>query len=109
MVTVGEVAAASALTIRRNGMSGRIMWLTLRLFDHAGTIREGLRSISVPHEITDVPGAPVLSSAVSRSCLTTRATIAASGRAGSTPCSSPSRRGRGSGWWGAWVRASRRS
>ena len=60
IVTVGEVAAASALTIRLNGMSGWIMWVTIRLFEHAGTIREGLRSISVPHEITDAPGAPAL-------------------------------------------------
>ena len=59
-VSVGEVAAASALTIRLNGMSGWIMWVTIRLFEHAGVIREGLRSISVPHEITDAPGAPAL-------------------------------------------------
>ncbi|GGD45202.1 ABC transporter ATP-binding protein [Sinisalibacter lacisalsi] len=59
-VSVGEVAAASALTIRLNGMSGWIMWVTIRLFEHAGVIREGLRSLSVPHEITDAPGAPAL-------------------------------------------------
>jgi ATP-binding cassette, subfamily B, multidrug efflux pump len=59
-ITVGEVAAASALTIRLNGMSGWIMWVTIRLFEHAGVIREGLRSISVPHEIEDAPGAPAL-------------------------------------------------
>jgi len=60
IVSVGEVAAASALTIRLNGMSGWIMWVTIRLFEHAGVIREGLRSISVAHEITDAPGAPAL-------------------------------------------------
>jgi ATP-binding cassette, subfamily B, multidrug efflux pump len=38
-ITVGEVAAASALTIRLNGMSGWIMWVTIRLFEHAGVIR----------------------------------------------------------------------
>ena len=59
-VTVGEVAAASALTIRLNGMSGWIMWVTIRLFEHAGTIREGLQSIAVPHDVTDAPGAPRL-------------------------------------------------
>jgi ATP-binding cassette, subfamily B, multidrug efflux pump len=59
-ISVGEVAAASALTIRLNGMSGWIMWVTIRLFEHAGVIREGLKSISVPHEITDAPGAPAL-------------------------------------------------
>ena len=42
-VSVGQVAAVSALTIRLNGMSGWIMWVTIRLFEHAGVIREGLR------------------------------------------------------------------
>jgi len=60
VVTVGEVAAASALTIRLNGMSGWIMWVTVRLFEHAGVIREGLRSISVEHEVVDAPNAPAL-------------------------------------------------
>ncbi len=59
-VSVGEVAAASALTIRLNGMSGWIMWVTVRLFEHAGVIREGLRSIAVPQAVTDKPGAPAL-------------------------------------------------
>ncbi|WP_300516388.1 ABC transporter ATP-binding protein [Aliiroseovarius sp.] len=57
LVSIGEVAAASALVLRLNGMSGWIMWVTIRLFEHAGVIREGLRSIAVPHELTDVDGA----------------------------------------------------
>ena len=56
-VSVGEVAAASALVIRLNGMSGWIMWVTIRLFEHAGTIREGLESVAVPHAVTDAPRA----------------------------------------------------
>lgn len=59
-VSLGEVAAASALVIRLNGMSGWIMWVTVRLFEHAGVIREGLRSVSVEPELKDVPGAPAL-------------------------------------------------
>ncbi|SFR13002.1 ABC transporter ATP-binding protein [Poseidonocella sedimentorum] len=59
-VSVGEVAAVSALTLRLNGMSGWIMWVTVRLFEHAGTIREGLRSIATPLSVTDRPGAPAL-------------------------------------------------
>ncbi len=59
-VSVGEVAAASALTIRLNGMTGWIMWVTIRLFEHAGVIREGLQSLSVPHAVTDKPNAPEL-------------------------------------------------
>lgn len=56
-VTVGEVAAASALCIRLNGMSGWIMWVTIRLFEHFGVIREGLRSIAVEQTVTDAPNA----------------------------------------------------
>lgn len=57
IVSVGEVAATSALIIRLNGMTGWIMWVTIRLFEHAGTIREGLQSISVPHSVVDAEGA----------------------------------------------------
>ena len=60
VVSVGEVAAAAALTIRLNGMTGWIMWVTVRLFEHAGVMREGLQSISVPHSVNDKPGAPAL-------------------------------------------------
>lgn len=57
VVTVGEVAATSALTIRLNGMSGWILWVTIRLFENMGVIREGLKSISAPHEVCDADGA----------------------------------------------------
>lgn len=57
LISVGEVTAASALVIRLNGMSGWIMWVTIRLFEHAGVIREGLRSIAVPQIVVDKPGA----------------------------------------------------
>ncbi len=60
VVSVGEVAAASALTIRLNGMTGWIMWVTIQLFERAGTMREGLQSISVPHSVVDVSSAVTL-------------------------------------------------
>ncbi|MEM9198674.1 MAG: ABC transporter ATP-binding protein [Pseudomonadota bacterium] len=60
LVSTGEIAAAAALTLRLNGMTGWIMWVTIRLFEHAGVIRESLQSISVPHSVTDAPGAPAL-------------------------------------------------
>ena len=60
LVTIGEVAAASALTLRLNGMSGWIMWVAIQLFERAGVIREGLRSISVPQEVVDKPDATPL-------------------------------------------------
>lgn len=59
-VTVGEVTATSALTIRLNGMSGWILWVTIRLFENMGVIRESLKSISTPHEVRDADGAQEL-------------------------------------------------
>ena len=59
-VSVGETAAALALALRLSGMSGWIMWVTIRLFEHAGVIREGLESVAVPHGVTDRPAAPEL-------------------------------------------------
>ncbi|WP_114285904.1 ABC transporter ATP-binding protein [Candidatus Halocynthiibacter alkanivorans] len=60
IVSIGEVAATTALTIRLNGMSGWIMWVTIRLFEHAGVIREGLRSIAKPQDVVDKPWAAPL-------------------------------------------------
>ncbi|MEM9049440.1 MAG: ABC transporter ATP-binding protein [Pseudomonadota bacterium] len=60
IVTTGEIAAAAALTLRLNGMTGWIMWVTIRLFEHAGVIRESLQSLSVAHAVTDRPAAPAL-------------------------------------------------
>ncbi|MBQ4809464.1 ABC transporter ATP-binding protein [Phaeobacter sp. HS012] len=59
-VSIGEVAAVAALTIRLNGMSGWILWVTIRLFENMGVIREGLRSLATPHAITDAEDAAAL-------------------------------------------------
>ncbi|MDQ7069573.1 MAG: ABC transporter ATP-binding protein [Rhodobacterales bacterium] len=59
-ISVGEVAAASALTLRLNGMSGWIMWVTIQLFERTGTAREALTSISVAHAVVDIPDAKPL-------------------------------------------------
>ncbi|MEL6206175.1 MAG: ABC transporter ATP-binding protein [Pseudomonadota bacterium] len=60
IVSVGEVAAALALALRLNGMSGWIMWVMIRLFEHFGVIREGLQSIAVDHTVKDAPRASIL-------------------------------------------------
>jgi ATP-binding cassette, subfamily B, multidrug efflux pump len=59
-LSIGEVAAAVAMTLRLNTMTFWIMWMTVRMFEHFGTIREGLESIAVPHTVTDCPAAPAL-------------------------------------------------
>ncbi len=60
LISVGEVAAASALVIRLNGMTGWIMWVVIQLFEHAGTMRESLQSIAVEHDVVDAPNAQPL-------------------------------------------------
>jgi len=51
--TIGQIASVTALTVRLNGMSGWIMWVIIRLFENAGVVREGLRSIAVAHTVVD--------------------------------------------------------
>ncbi|MHA3914326.1 ABC transporter ATP-binding protein [Halovulum sp. GXIMD14793] len=59
-LTIGEVSTAVALTVRLNAMTGWIMWLTVRIFEHFGVIREGLESIAVPQAVVDAPDAKPL-------------------------------------------------
>ena len=59
-LTTGEVAAAIAMALRLNTMTGWIMWMTVRTAEHLGTIREALESLSVPQTVLDAPDAKVL-------------------------------------------------
>jgi ATP-binding cassette subfamily B multidrug efflux pump len=36
------------------------MWVTSQLFQYAGTIREGMETLTKPHDVTDAPDAPPL-------------------------------------------------
>ncbi len=58
--TVGTVAAASALVLRLNAMTGWIMWALSSLFQNVGVIREGMETIAQPIDLRDAPGAPSL-------------------------------------------------
>ncbi len=57
VATVGTVAAASALTLRLNAMTGWIMWSLSSLFQNVGVIKEGMATITAPIELTDAPAA----------------------------------------------------
>lgn len=59
-LSIGEVTATIAMTIRLNGITGWIMFLTTKVFEHLGVIHEGLESIAVPHDVVDKSGAPAL-------------------------------------------------
>ena len=59
-VSSGEVAAASALVIRFNGMSGWIMWAFTTFFRELGVVGEGLETLAAPVKLLDAPNAKPL-------------------------------------------------
>ncbi len=59
-VGVGAIAAATAMALRLNGLTRWIMWQTASLFESIGTVQDGMRTLSAPQTIVDVPNAPGL-------------------------------------------------
>jgi ATP-binding cassette subfamily B multidrug efflux pump len=53
--TVGTVAAATALTLRLNAMTGWIMWAVSSFFRSLGVVAEGMETIAQPITLTDAP------------------------------------------------------
>jgi len=58
--TVGLVAAATALTLRLNAMTGWIMWALSSFFRQLGVVAEGMETIAQPIELVDAPDAKQL-------------------------------------------------
>lgn len=52
-VTVGAIAVASGIALRLKGMIQWIMWEMANLFEHIGTVQDGMRTLTTPHAITD--------------------------------------------------------
>ncbi len=59
-VGIGAVAAASAMALRLNGMSHWVMWEMASLFEHVGTVQDGINTLAQPQRVVDRPGAPPL-------------------------------------------------
>ena len=57
LASVGVVAAATALTLRLNGMTGWIMWALSTFFRSLGVVSEGMETIAQPIDLRDAPGA----------------------------------------------------
>ncbi len=55
--SIGTVAAASALVLRLNAMTGWIMWALSSLFENIGVIREGMQTIAQPITLADAQDA----------------------------------------------------
>ena len=55
--SVGVVAAATAVALRLNAMTGWIMWALTSFFRNLGVIAEGMETIAQPITLVDRPGA----------------------------------------------------
>ena len=58
--TSGAIAIAISLVLRLNGMSQWIMWEVSALFEHIGTVQDGMNTLSLEKTVQDKPGAPEL-------------------------------------------------
>jgi len=59
-ITLGGIAAANALTLRLNQMSGWVLRSITTLFESTGTIENGMELLSRPNTLVDPPGAEPL-------------------------------------------------
>ena len=82
-VGVGAVAAATAMALRLNGISHWIMWEMASLFEHIGTVQDGINTISRPQTVVDAPDARPL--AVTRGEIRFENVSFAYGREGGSP------------------------
>jgi ATP-binding cassette subfamily B multidrug efflux pump len=58
--SVGAVAASTAMALRLNGISHWIMWEMAALFEHIGTVQDGINTLSRSHAVVDAPEAQPL-------------------------------------------------
>ena len=59
-VGVGAVAAATAMALRLNGISHWVMWEMASLFEHIGTVQDGITTLARPRTVLDAPDAAPL-------------------------------------------------
>jgi ATP-binding cassette subfamily B multidrug efflux pump len=56
-VGVGAVAAATAMALRLNGISHWVMWEMASLFEHIGTVQDGIGTLARQQTVLDAPDA----------------------------------------------------
>jgi ATP-binding cassette subfamily B multidrug efflux pump len=59
-IGVGAVAAVTAMVLRLHGMSHWIMWEMTSLFEHVGTVQDGINTLSTVQLVADRPDAKPL-------------------------------------------------
>ena len=53
LIGVGAVAAATAMAMRLNGISHWVMWEMASLFEHVGTVQDGMATLTKPSSVVD--------------------------------------------------------
>lgn len=59
-ISAGAIATAAALGLRLKGFAQWIMWEFASLFEHIGTVQDGMETLSKPHTVVDSPNAKEL-------------------------------------------------
>jgi ATP-binding cassette subfamily B multidrug efflux pump len=59
-VSIGAIAIAVGLNLRLNGMSQWIMWEVSMLFEHVGTVQDGINTLSIDRHVQDIDNAQPL-------------------------------------------------
>lgn len=59
-VTVGGVAAATAMALRMNGISHWVMWEMTSLYEQVGTVQDGMNTLTMLNNINDAADAKPL-------------------------------------------------
>ena len=59
-VTVGGVAAATAMALRMNGISHWVMWEMTSLYEQVGTVQDGMNTLTMHNNINDAVNAKPL-------------------------------------------------
>lgn len=59
-VTPGDLAAVGAVSIRLSQMTGWVSFVLMAIFSHIGEVEDGMKTLTPPHQLTDVDGAAPL-------------------------------------------------
>jgi ATP-binding cassette, subfamily B, multidrug efflux pump len=59
-MSVGGIAAVTAMSLRLNGISHWVMWEMTSLYEQVGTVQDGINTLSMQHSIVDKPEAKPL-------------------------------------------------
>jgi ATP-binding cassette subfamily B protein len=57
LATAGAIAAAGAIAMRIAQMSGWVSFTLMSIYTSIGEVEDGMRTLSIPHELADTPGA----------------------------------------------------